>query len=61
MRFRIELLCDGDAFADDNRAVEVARLMRVVAYEVHNEGRRANTLRDLYGNTCGNYGFELDA
>lgn len=61
MRFTLTIECDNAAFADDERAMEVARILREVADEcdAYDIGARIK-LRDLNGNTVGRACFEGD-
>jgi hypothetical protein len=56
MQFLVTIDCDNAAFADDPTC-EVARMLRDVATRVEKDGADSGFLRDVNGNTCGNYRF----
>lgn len=56
--FRVLIKTDNAAF-DDNRDLEVARILRGVVADLE-QGVSARNLRDVNGNHVGDFGFVID-
>ena len=56
MRFKLDINCDGAAFADRGASSEVARLLRLADNRLRH-GETEGTLLDLNGNSVGTWGF----
>lgn len=60
MKFKLEISCDNAAFGDGMHAtnLELARMLRVLASSLQDDGYSNGPLRDYNGNTVGKYWFE---
>lgn len=61
--FRVSIECDNAAFDFPDREVEIARILREVANRVErwndHETGKAKDLRDINGNTVGQFWLEV--
>jgi hypothetical protein len=58
MRFTLTIDCDGAAFDDDSRDVEVARILKQLSTHLTISGDNTGRLFDTNGNYCGEWKFE---
>lgn len=59
MRFRLTVKMDGAAF-EENSLDELARILREMADLMDWGAQQTGTVRDMNGNTCGDYCFSAD-
>ncbi len=57
MRFEFTITCENDAFQNGNRDLEVARLLRLAANQIEQDGTPPAILRDNNGNRVGGSEF----
>lgn len=57
--FRMKFRTDNAAF-DDDSSVEVARILRAISRQIEQGGEQGGVVRDVNGNTIGEYSLEDD-
>lgn len=57
--FELTIDTDNAAFDGDMLPIEVARILRMAAWQIENRGDIENGLLDINGNTCGYFTFNV--
>lgn len=57
---RIHIDTDNAAFEDMGKATEIGRILRDLAGRIESEGIDTATLKDINGNTVGNFDYHAD-
>lgn len=60
-QFKVEFDTDNAAFADDDGPTEVAVILRHIANVVESGTRDEGVVRDVFGNTVGEWKWDRDA